>query len=264
MLLAIDCGNTNTVFSIWDGERFLATWRTSTSHHRTADQYYVWLSTLMTLRQIDVKITAVIISSTVPRVVFNLRVFADRYFNTRPLVVGKPECKLPTPPRVDRSTQVGPDRLVNAAAAFDLHGGDLIVVDFGTATTFDVVDADGAYIGGVISPGVNLSLEALHQAAAALPHVDVTKPEKVIGTNTVACMQSGVFWGYVGLINGVCTRIKQERGRSLKVIATGGLAPLFQQGDALFDIFENDLTMHGLTVIYNYNRKNGISCGTRG
>ncbi len=117
-----------------------------------------------------------------------------------PLVVGKPDCLLPVPPRVDQGTIVGPDRLVNTAGAFDRHGGDIIVVDFGTATTFDVVAHDGAYVGGVIAPGVNLSLEALHMAAAALPHVDVTKPQKVIGTNTVACMQSGVFWGYVGLV----------------------------------------------------------------
>ncbi|MGD9294903.1 MAG: type III pantothenate kinase, partial [Roseobacter sp.] len=154
MLLAIDCGNTNTVFSIWDGVRFLATWRTSTEWQRTADQYYVWLSTLMQLQKIDVKITDVIVSSTVPRVVFNLRVLADRYFGTRPLVVGKPECLLPVDVRVDEGTQVGPDRLVNTVAGYDLYGGDLIMVDFGTATTFDVVDTDGAYIGGVIAPGV--------------------------------------------------------------------------------------------------------------
>jgi type III pantothenate kinase len=255
MLLAIDCGNTNTVFSIWDGERFLCTLRTSTEHQRTADQYFVWYSTLLHHYRIEVTITDVIISSTVPRVVFNLRVFADRYFGCRPLVVGKPECRLPVDVRVDEGTQVGPDRLVNTVAGFDLHGGDLIIVDFGTATTFDVVDTDGAYIGGVIAPGVNLSLQALHEAAAALPHVDVTKPEKVIGTNTVACMQSGVFWGYVGLINGICERIKAERGRAMTVIATGGLAPLFQQGTDLFDRFEDELTMHGLTVIHAYNKE---------
>jgi type III pantothenate kinase len=256
MLLAIDCGNTNTVFSIWDGTQFLATWRTATEWQRTADQYYVWLSTLMAVRKIDVTIDEVIVSSTVPRVVFNLRVLADRYFNCRPLVVGKPECLLPVPPRVDLGTQVGPDRLVNTAGAFERHGGNLIVVDFGTATTADVVDDDGAYVGGVIAPGVNLSLEALHQAAAALPHVDVTKPEKVIGTNTVACMQSGVFWGYVGLVNGITRKIRAERGRDMKVIGTGGLASLFAQGETLFDEVEDDLTMHGLTVIHRYNKDN--------
>lgn len=254
MLLCIDCGNTNTVFSVWDGRTFLATWRTSTEWQRTADQYFVWLTTLMTVQKIEVDITDVIISSTVPRVVFNLRVLSDRYFNCRPLVVGKPECALPVPPRVDVGTQVGPDRLVNTAGAFDRHGGNLIVVDFGTATTFDVVDDDGAYVGGVIAPGVNLSLEALHMAAAALPHVDITKPQAVIGTNTVACMQSGIFWGYVGLVKEVCARIKSERNREMRIVGTGGLASLFGATDVLFDTIEDDLTMHGLTVIHNYNK----------
>ena len=254
MLLAIDCGNTNTVFSIWDGEAFIATWRTSTEWQRTADQYYVWLTSLMRFEDIDVHIDEVIVSSTVPRVVFNLRVLSDRYFNCRPLVVGKSDCGLPVQPRVDEGTQVGPDRLVNTAGAFDRHGGDLIVVDFGTATTFDVVASDGAYIGGVIAPGVNLSLEALHNAAAALPHVDISKPQAVIGTNTVACMQSGVFWGYIGLVREICARIKAERGVPMQVISTGGLAHLFQQAENLFDAFEDDLTIHGLTVIHKYNK----------
>ena len=248
MLLAIDCGNTNTVFSIWDGTEFIATWRTATQWQRTADQYYVWLSTLMKLQNVEANITDVIVSSTGPRVVFNLRVLSDKYFNTRPMVVGKPECALPVDVRVDAGTAVGPDRLVNTVAGYDLFGPDLIVVDFGTATTFDVVASDGAYVGGVIAPGVNLSLEALHNAAAALPHVDM------VGTNTVACMQSGVFWGYVGLVREICARIKAEREREMRVISTGGLAPLFQQAVDLFDEYQDDLTMHGLTVIYKYNK----------
>ncbi|MBB3993741.1 type III pantothenate kinase [Sulfitobacter undariae] len=255
MLLAIDCGNTNTVFSIWDGTAFIATWRTATDGKRTADQYYVWLNTLMNLQGIEADITDVIVSSTVPRVVWNLRVLADRYFNARPLVVGKPECALPIDVRVDVGTAVGPDRLVNTVAGFDLYGGDLIVVDFGTATTFDVVASDGAYVGGVIAPGVNLSLEALHNAAAALPHIDISQPQHVVGTNTVACMQSGVFWGYVGLVREICARIKAERGRGMRVISTGGLAPLFQQAETLFDEYQDDLTMHGLTVINKYNKE---------
>ena len=255
MLLAIDCGNTNTVFSIWDGAKFLATWRIATDHRRTADEYFVWLTSLMTLSGTRAEITEAIISSTVPRVVFNLRVLCDRYFNCRPLVVGKPDCKLPVAPRVDEGTTVGPDRLVNTAAGFDRHGGDLIVVDFGTATTFDVVDSDGAYIGGVIAPGVNLSLEALHMAAAALPHVDVAKPAKAIGTNTVACMQSGVYWGYIGLVEVIVREVRRERDRAMKVIATGGLASLFAQGTELFHSIEDDLTMHGLVLINDYNKE---------
>lgn len=257
MLLAVDCGNTNTVFSIWDGENFIGTWRTATDWQRTADQYFVWLNTLMRLQGIEADITDMIVSSTVPRVVFNLRVLADRYFNTRPYVVGKPDCLLPCDVRVDRGTAVGPDRLVNTVAGFAAYGGDLIMVDFGTATTFDVVASDGAYVGGVIAPGVNLSLEALHQAAAALPHVDISKPQKVIGTNTVACMQSGVFWGYVGLVRELCARIRAEREVPMKVISTGGLAPLFQQAADLFDAFEDDLTMQGLRIIHQYNKENG-------
>jgi type III pantothenate kinase len=254
MLLAIDCGNTNTVFSIWNGARFIATWRIATDHKRTADEYFVWLSSLLMLTKTEAEITEAIISSTVPRVVFNLRVLCDRYFNCRPLVVGRADCALPVPPRVDAGTTVGPDRLVNTVGGFDRHGGNLIVVDFGTATTFDVIDTDGAYVGGVIAPGVNLSLEALHMAAAALPHIDVAKPLRAIGTNTVACMQSGVYWGYIGLIEGIVRAVRIERSQPMKVIATGGLASLFAQGTDLFDAIEDDLTMHGLVLINTYNK----------
>ena len=257
MLLAIDVGNTNTVFALHNGDEFIADWRLSTEHQRTADEYFVWLRSLMELQGISDRPSAVIISSVVPQIVFNLRVLCSRYFDCRPLVVGKPECDLPVEVRVDEGTHVGADRLVNTAAAYDLYGGDIIIVDFGTATTFDVVAKDGAYIGGVIAPGVNLSVRALHEAAAALPHVDVTKPQKVIGTNTVDCMQSGVFWGYVALIEGVCARIKEERERDMKVIATGGLSTLFQQGTLVIDEVNGDLTMHGLVRIFEFNQKNG-------
>ncbi|WP_045389756.1 type III pantothenate kinase [Falsirhodobacter sp. alg1] len=255
MLLAIDCGNTNTVFSVWDDGRFLGTWRMSTDHTRTADEYFVWLTALMRLDGEVMAIDDAIISSTAPRVVFNLRVLCNRYFNCRPRVVGKAECALPIEPRVDPGTTVGPDRLVNTVAGFHRHGGDLIIVDFGTATTFDVVDADGAYIGGAIAPGVNLSLEALHMAAAALPHVDVSRPVLAIGTNTVACMQSGVYWGYIGLVEGIVRQIRRERDRPMKVIGTGGLAPLFDQGFDLFDTVDSDLTMTGLVLIHQYNKE---------
>ncbi len=254
MLLAIDCGNTNTIFSIWDGNEFISTWRTATDHQRTADQYFVWLSSLMSLQNIKADISDVIISSTVPRVVFNLRVLSDRYFNTRPIVVGKPDCKLPIDVRVDAGTAVGPDRIVNSVAGYDLFGGNLIIVDFGTATTFDVVDKDGAYVGGVIAPGVNLSLQALHQMAAALPHVDIARPKEVIGTNTVACMQSGVFWGYIGLVKEICRKIIEEKQEVMKIIATGGLAPLLQSSDQLFEAVEDNLTMHGLRLIFDCNK----------
>ena len=239
-----------------DGQRTLAEWRSATEHERTADEYYVWLRNLMKLSDIEADIDRVIVSAVVPQVVFNMRVLCNKYYNCRPIVVGKPECDLGVEVRVDEGTHVGADRLVNTVGAFDRYGGDLVVVDFGTATTFDVVDHDGAYIGGVISPGVNLSIKALHEAAAALPHIDVTMPEKIIGTNTVACMQSGVFWGYVGLIEGVCAKIREEHPRRMTIIGTGGLAPLFERGTELFDHIDNDLTMHGLVLIAENNRDN--------
>jgi type III pantothenate kinase len=257
MLLAIDCGNTNTVFALWDGGAWRASWRIATDHRRTADEYFVWLAALMQHGGAGPAPAGAIISSTVPRAVFNLRLLCSRYFGLRPLVVGKPPCALPVPPRVDPGVAVGPDRLVNAVAGFTRHGGDLIIVDFGTATTFDVVDDDGAYIGGVIAPGVNLSLDALHMAAAALPHVDVARPQTVVGKNTVACMQSGVYWGYIGLIEGLVARIRAERDRPMTVIATGGLARLFEQGTAVFDAVEDDLTMHGLVLLHRFNREQG-------
>lgn len=254
MLLAIDVGNTNAVFALHDGTKFIAEWRCQTVQQRTADEYFVWLNQLMELHDIQGKIDRVVVSSTVPRVVFNLRVLADRYFDCRPVVVGKPDCELGVEVRVDAGTTVGPDRLVNTVGAYDRYGGDLIVVDFGTATTFDVVDQDGAYIGGVISPGVNLSVRALHERAAALPHIDVTMPDKVIGTNTVGCMQAGVFWGYIGLVEGIVKQIRAEHPRKMNVIGTGGLSSLFERGTDVFDNLDMDLTLHGLALIDQRNR----------
>lgn len=254
MLLAIDVGNTNTVFALHDGTASVGEWRCSTDRQRTADEYFVWLQQLMENAGLRAEVRSVVISSVVPQVVFNLRVLADRYFHTRPKVVGKPEVTLGVPVRVDPTAHVGADRLVNTVGAYDRYGGNLIVVDFGTATTFDVVGADGAYEGGVIAPGVNLSLKALHDAAAALPFIDVTKPDRVVGTNTVACMQSGVFWGYVGLIEGICARIREERGVPMTVIGTGGLSTLFAQGTDVLEKIDTDLTIHGLVLIDALNR----------
>ncbi|MXU65614.1 type III pantothenate kinase [Oceanomicrobium pacificus] len=255
MLLAIDVGNTNTVFALHDGSDVVGEWRCRTEHKRTADEYFVWLQQLMQFNGIDMRVEAVVISSVVPQIVFNLRVLSDRYFNCRPMVVGKPEVELGVPVRVDADTRVGADRLVNTVGAFDRYGGNLIVVDFGTATTFDVVGADGAYEGGVIAPGVNLSLKALSDAAAALPFIDVTKPERVIGTNTRACMESGIFWGYVSMIEGICARIAEEHESPMQVIGTGGLSTLFAQGTDVIDVIDTKLTIHGLVLIDRLNRK---------
>ena len=254
MLLSIDCGNTNTVFAIWDGVKFIATWRTATQHQRTADQYFVWLSTLMEAQKVNANITDVVVATSVPRVVFNLRVLCDRYFKCRPLVVGKPECYLPVEPRIDPGARAGGDRLSNVAGAYARHGGDCIIVDFGTATNFDMVAEDGAYVGGIIAPGVNLNLEALHTRTASLPHVDITQPDQVIGTNTIACIQSGIYWGCVSMIEGLVARMRNEAKKPFKVIGTGGLAQLFDQVPGLFDTIEDDLTIFGLTVIYEYNQ----------
>lgn len=255
MLLAIDVGNTNMVFALHDGTSLVAEWRCRTERQRTADEYYVWLRQLMDLHGIEPAVRSVVIASVVPQVVFNLRVLADRYFQLRPLVVGKPEVKLGPAPRVDPNQAIGADRLANTVGAFDLYGGNLIVVDFGTATTLDVVGEDGAYEGGVIAPGVNLSLKALHDAAAALPFIDVTRPDHVVGTNTVACMQSGIYWGYIGLIEGICARIRAERNQKMTVIGTGGLSTLFAQGTDVLEKIDTDLTIHGLVVIDRMNRE---------
>ncbi len=255
MLLAIDVGNTNTVFAVHNGTGSVSEWRCRTERARTADEYFVWLSELMRHAGVVGQITDVIVSSVVPQVVFNLRLLSDRYFNTRPLVVGKPEVDIGVPVRVDPDTLVGADRLVNTVGAYDRYGGDLVVVDFGTATTFDVVAHDGAYVGGVISPGVNLSLKALSDAAAALPFVDVTRPPQVVGRNTRDCMTSGIYWGYIGMIEGLCARISEERGKPIKVIGTGGLSTLFAQGTDVFDHVDNDLTIHGLVLIHARNKK---------
>ncbi|MEL7154268.1 MAG: type III pantothenate kinase [Pseudomonadota bacterium] len=255
MLLAIDVGNTNTVFALHDGSQFISEWRCSTESTRTADQYFVWLRQLMQHNALaDAVIDEVVISNTAPATLFNLRVLCDRYFECRPLVVGKEGCDLPVEIRVDNPSEVGADRLVNTISAHATYGPNLIVLDFGTATTFDVVGHDGAYVGGVIAPGVNLSLEALKNAAAHLPHIDITMPPQVVGTNTVACIQSGAFWGYVSLIEGVCQRIAAEKDREMKVIATGGLSPLFARATSIIDKTDPDITMRGLVLIRDFNR----------
>ncbi|GAB4523733.1 MAG: type III pantothenate kinase [Parvularculaceae bacterium] len=250
MLLAIDAGNTNTLFALNEGGEWRGQWRASTQAERTADEYAVWLGQLLELNNIRFdQITECIISTVVPQSLFHLRNFSRRYFNTEPLVVSDkpiPGAEV----RIDKPSEVGADRLVNAVGAFTAHGGPLIVVDSGTATTFDVIAADGAFEGGVISPGINLSMKALHDAAARLPRIAIEKPAGAIGKDTVSAMQSGVFWGYIGLIEGVTARIKTEYGAPLKVVATGGVASLFQGATDAIDIFDPDLTIRGLFEIH--------------
>ncbi len=254
MLLTIDAGNTNTVFSVFDGEDLIGNWRCSTYGPRTQDEYFVWLNRLMEHHGVDkALVTDAIIATVVPQTLFNLKNLCRTYFDCDPLIVGEPDCELGVKIKVKREREVGADRLVNTVGAYDAYGPNLIVVDFGTATTFDVVGADGAYEGGVIAPGVNLSLKALQGAAAALPEIDVTKPEAVVGLNTVACMQSGIYWGYVSMMEGLCRRIMEERGTRMKVIATGGLSPLFARGTDVIDEVDSSLTLRGLVAIRSLN-----------
>ncbi len=254
MLLVIDAGNTNVVFALFDGATMRGQWRCATDSRRTGDEYAVWLTNLMTLRGLDpCGVTAAVMASVVPGATFNLKTLCRDHFGCTPLVVGEPGVSLGAQARVTRPDEVGADRLVNAVGASDRFPPPLIVIDFGTATTFDVVDETGNYIGGVIAPGINLSLEALHRAAAKLPRVDVAKPPVVIGRTTVECMQAGVFWGYVGLIEGIVSRIKAEYRRPMTVLGTGGLAGLFAEATGAIDHVEPDVTLHGLWLIHQRN-----------
>ncbi len=255
MLLAIDSGNTNIVFAVFDEEEKRAEWRSSSDSKRTADEYGVWLSQLMGLEGIERDaISDCIVATVVPESLYALKTLCRKYFHCEPLIVGEDGVDLGLAVLVGPADEVGADRLVNAGAAHRRYGGPLIVIDFGTATTFDVVDDDGNYFGGVIAPGINLSLDALHMAAAKLPRVAVQKPETVIGRGTVPAMLSGVYWGYVGLIEGLVARIKAEYGSPMKVVATGGLAPLFAEATDEIEFLDGDLTLRGLAEIYRRNR----------
>jgi len=251
VLLAIDAGNTNIVFAVHDGTSWRGQWRATTHDVRTADEHMVWLSQLMQIDGLTPEdIDAAIIASVVPQALFGLKTLCTRYLNCEPLLIGDADVNLGLAVDVERPSEVGADRLVNAYAAHRQYGGPLIVVDFGTATTFDVVDARGTYLGGVIAPGPNLSIEALHAAAAQLPHIAITRPEHVIGRGTLSAMQSGIYWGYIGLIEGVIRRIESEIGGKMKVVGTGGLAPLFQEGTKLIEEVDTELTIRGLVQIY--------------
>src|ERR1700742_1357278 len=254
MLLAIDAGNTNIVFAVHDGEKFRAEWRAVTKTARTSDEYAVWLSQLLALEGMSfADLSAAIIATVVPAALFDLRALCRTYLKCEPLLVDSSIVGIGI--NADRPTAVGVDRLCNAVAAHERYKGAVIVVDFGTTTNFDIVSEDGAFDGSVIAPGANLSIEALHQAAALLPRVAIHRAQKVIGRDTVSSMQSGVYWGYVGLITGLIERIKTEYGKPMTVVATGGLAHLFRPDMPLIDHIDPDLTMRGLMLIYARNRK---------
>ena len=254
MLLAIEQGNTNTLFAVHDGESWIAQWRTATESSRTADEYAVWLSQLLSMRDLELgALDGCIISSVVPQSIFNLRNLSRRYLSVEPLVIGDSNVNLGMTARILKPSEAGADRLVNAIGAHLQYPGDLIVIDSGTATTFDVIAADGAFEGGIIAPGVNLSLQALHEAAAMLPRIAIQRPDKVIGKDTVSNMQSGVFWGYIALIEGLVDRIKSEWGKPMTVIGTGGVVSLFEGATDSIDAFDPDLTIRGLLEIWRRN-----------
>jgi type III pantothenate kinase len=254
MLLAIDAGNTNIVFAVSDGKEIRAEWRAVTETTRTSDEYAVLLQPLLQLHGLTFSdITSAIIATVVPAALFDLRQLCRKYLKCEPLVIGDEEVDLGIKVNVDRPSAVGADRLVNTVAAHQRYKGALIVVDFGTATTFDIVSEQGDYDGGVIAPGANLSAEALHKAAAMLPRVAVGRTQSVIGKDTVPAMQSGLYWGYVSLIEGLVARIKEEYGKPMTVIGTGGLANLFYKQTSVIEHLDPDLTIRGLIQIHARN-----------
>lgn len=251
MLLAIDIGNTNLVFALCEGEVVRAQWRIRTDAHRTADEYAVWLLALMERSGFSTRdVHAAIISSVVPDANFGVKSFVRNYLQCEPSLVSADMLNLGMKLRIDNPRELGADRLVNAFAAWSQWQQALVVIDFGTATTFDVVSGRGEYLGGVIAPGINLSLEALQRAAAKLHGIAIVKPEKVIGTHTTSAMQSGIFYGYTGLIEGIVQRIRAERREAMKVVATGGLAPLYAGATKMIETVDTDLTIRGLCLIH--------------
>ncbi|MDQ1692611.1 MAG: type pantothenate kinase [Acidobacteriaceae bacterium] len=264
MLLAIDVGNTNTVLGLYntDAPELVADWRVTTHKNQTSDEYGVLFLNLFGMRQIDVsQITAIVVSSVVPPLDSTIRRLCERYFGLRPMFV-EPGIKTGMPLLVDNPAELGADRIVNGVAAFARYGGPLIVVDFGTATTFDVITVRGEYIGGVIAPGLGISADALFSRAAKLARVDVKRPARVIGTNTIAHLQSGLFYGYIGLVDGILERILAELHASHpetgektpKVIATGGLAHMLHEDSKFITTIDHMLTLDGLRLLYERNR----------
>jgi type III pantothenate kinase len=254
MLMVMDVGNTNTVLGVYEGKRLIKDWRITTQPHQTADEYGILLKDLFTLASLNFSdITHLILSCVVPPLEMVVAETAIKYMQIEPIIVG-PGIKTGMPILYENPREVGADRIVNSVAAYQKYGGPCIVIDFGTATTFDAISADGAYLGGIITPGILISYDALFHKAAKLPLVDMVKPKSVIGRSTVASIQSGMVYGYVGLVEGIVTRMKKELGGESKVVATGGLAKTIARETEVIQEVDQYLTLEGLRLIYELNR----------
>lgn len=252
MLLVLDVGNTNTTLGLYDGDQLTHSWRLTSERQRTVDEYGMMCRSLLHLSGLSLEsITDIAISSVVPPLDFTLFKMAEKYFHLKPLFVNSANAGMPV--LIDNPAEAGSDRVVNAVAAYEKYGGPVIIVDFGTGTNFDVVTKRGEFVGGVICPGIQISADALFQRAARLYRVDIRHPEKVIGTNTTACLQSGLYYGSIGLVDGVLEKMIEEIGEPTRVIATGGLAPLIGKGSRLIEQIDQDLTLEGLRLIYQRN-----------
>jgi len=255
MLAVFDVGNTNIVLGVYEGKTLLNYWRIATDVHKSADEYGIIIDQFFKLEGLKIKeIESTIICSVVPSIMYTLEHMTRKYFGKEPLIVG-PGIKTGMNIKLDNPREVGADRIVNAVAAYEIYGGPCVIVDFGTATTYCAVSEKGEYLGGAISPGIRISTDALFEKTAKLPRIEIVKPEHVIGKNTVASMQSGIFFGYIGQVDYIVRRMKQELGsEECKVIATGGLSKLISTESQEIDIVNGMLTLEGLRIIYERNR----------